>query len=53
MPKLDREQLISIAALTLLLSCACWRWERRSKARSDAVREVTERREMLSRLETR
>src|SRR5882724_4039850 len=42
MPKLDREQAISVAALALLLL-----------ARADAVREASERREILSRLEAK
>jgi general secretion pathway protein M len=53
MPKLDREQLISVAALALLLFVCVLAVGTSLQARSDAVREVTERREMLSRLETR
>jgi general secretion pathway protein M len=51
--KLDREQAISIAALSLLLlACVC-AVELSFQARSDAVEEFTERREALSRLEAR
>jgi general secretion pathway protein M len=52
-PKLDREQLISVAALALLLSACVLAVGSSLQARSDAVREASERREMLSRLETR
>jgi len=53
MLKLDREQLISVAALMgLLLLCVCG-VGLSLQARADAVREDSERREMLSRLEAR
>jgi general secretion pathway protein M len=49
--KLDREQVISVAALSLLLLvCAC-AVELSFQARSDAVQEFTERSETISRLE--
>jgi general secretion pathway protein M len=51
--KLDREEAISIAVLfLLLLACAC-AVELSVQARSDAVQELTERREAFSRLEAR
>jgi len=53
MPKLDREQVISIAALALLLLACLLAVGLSVEARSDAVREASERREMLSRLQTR
>jgi general secretion pathway protein M len=52
-PKLDREQLISVAALVLLLSVCVFAVGTSLQARSDAAREVSERREMLSRLESK
>jgi hypothetical protein len=53
MPKLDREQLISVAALALLLSACLFAVGTSLQARSDAAHELSERREMLSRLETK
>ena len=53
MPKLDREQAISVAALALLLLLCVSVLGLLLQARSDAVREASERREMLSRLEAR
>jgi general secretion pathway protein M len=51
--KLDREQAISIAALSLLLlACAC-AVELSFQARSDAVEEFTERLDALSRLDAK
>jgi len=51
--KLDREQVISIAALFLLLLVCAGAVELSIRARSDAVQEFTERSEALSRLEMR
>jgi hypothetical protein len=51
--KLDREQVISIAALFLLLLVSAGAVELSIRARSDAVQEFTERSEALSRLEMR
>jgi general secretion pathway protein M len=51
--KLDREQLLSVAAFALLFSACVFAVGSSLQARSDAVREVSERREMLSRLETK
>jgi hypothetical protein len=53
MPKLDREQSISVAALAALLMLCVYAVGLLLQARSDAVREGSERREMLSRLEAR
>jgi general secretion pathway protein M len=53
MPKLDREQVMAVGALALLLLfCACM-VGLPLQARSDAVKEAYQRREMLSRLEAR
>jgi general secretion pathway protein M len=53
MPRLDREQAISVAVLALLLlTCVCV-MGLLFQARADAVREISERRETLSRLEAR
>src|SRR5882672_5302110 len=53
MPRLDREQAISAAALVLLLlACVCV-VGLLFQARSDAAREAFERREILSRLEAK
>lgn len=51
--KLDREQVISLAALSLLLLACLCAVELSMQARSDAVREFTERSEVVSRLEAR
>jgi general secretion pathway protein M len=51
--KLDREQLISVAALALLLMACVLAVELSVHARSDAAHELAERREALSRLEAR
>ena len=51
--KLDREQLISVAALALLLMVCVVAVELSFHARSDAAQERTERREALSRLEAK
>jgi hypothetical protein len=53
MPKLNREQATSVAALVLLLVLCVYVVGVLLQARSDAVREVLERREMISRLETK
>jgi general secretion pathway protein M len=53
MPKLDREQAISVAALALLLLLCMSVLGLLLQARSDAVREASERREILSRLEAK
>jgi general secretion pathway protein M len=53
MPRLDREQAISIAALALLLLLCVYGVGLLLGVRSDAVREASERREMLSRLEAK
>jgi general secretion pathway protein M len=53
MPKLDREQAISVAALALLLLLCVSVLGLLLQARSDAVREASERREILSRLEAK
>jgi general secretion pathway protein M len=53
MPKLDREQAISVAALALLLLTGVCAMGLLFQARADAVRESSERREILSRLEAR
>ena len=53
MLKLDREQAISVAALALLLFVSVYVMGALLQARSDAVREDSERREMLSRLEAK
>jgi general secretion pathway protein M len=53
MPRLDREQAISVAAVALLLlSCVCG-MALLFQARADAAQEMSERRETLSRLEAR
>jgi general secretion pathway protein M len=53
MPRLDREQAISVAVLVLLLLVSASVVGMSLQARSDAVREISERGEMLSRLEAR
>jgi general secretion pathway protein M len=53
MPRLDREQVISIAALMMLLLLGMFAVGLLLQARSDADREASERREILSRLEDR
>jgi general secretion pathway protein M len=53
MPRLDREQAISVAVFALLLLALLSVMGMSLQARSDAVRESSERREMLSRLEAR
>jgi hypothetical protein len=53
MPKLDREQVISVAVLVLLLLVSVSVMGISLQARADAARESSERREMLSRLEAR
>ncbi len=53
MPRLEREQAISVAALVLLLSVCVGMMGVLVQARADAVREISERREMLSRLEAK
>jgi general secretion pathway protein M len=53
MPKLDREQAISVAVFVLLLLVSVSVMGMSLQARADAVRESSERREMLSRLEAR
>ena len=53
MPRLDREQAISVAALTMLVVLCMCIVGLPLQARSDAVREASERHEMLSRLETK
>jgi CHASE1-domain containing sensor protein len=53
MPKLDREQAISVAVLVLLLLVSVSVMGMSLQARADAARESFERREMLSRLEAR
>jgi general secretion pathway protein M len=52
-PKLDREQSISVAVFALLLLACVLAVGSSLQARSDAVREASERSEMLSRLEGR
>jgi general secretion pathway protein M len=51
--KIDREQAISIAALALLLLGCLGAMDVSVRARSEAVQELTERREALSRLEAK
>jgi general secretion pathway protein M len=51
--KLDREQLMSVVALALLLMACVLAVELSVQARSDAANEFSERREALSRLEAR
>lgn len=51
--KLDREQLLSVAVLSLLLLVCVSAVELSFRARADAVQELTERRETLSRLEAK
>src|ERR1700749_3380681 len=53
MPRLDREQAISAAALALLLLLCVYGVGLLLGVRSDAVREAYERREMLTRLEAK
>ena len=53
MPKLDREQANSLAALALLLLLCVSVLGLLFQARADAVREASERREILSRLEAK
>jgi len=53
MPRLDREQAISVAGFVLLLLALLSVMGMSLQSRSDAVRESSERREMLSRLEAR
>ena len=53
MPKLDREQTLSVAALALLLLLCVSVVGVLLQARSDAVREASERREALARLEAK
>jgi general secretion pathway protein M len=53
MPKLDREQIISAAVLALLLLTCVYGVGLLLGVRSEAVKEASERREMLSRLEAR
>jgi hypothetical protein len=53
MPKLEREQAISVAVLFLLLLVLVSVMGMSLQARADAVRENSERREMISRLEAR
>src|SRR2546425_13368610 len=53
MPKLDRERAISLAALALLLLLCMSVLGLLFQARADAVREASERREILSRLEAK
>ena len=53
MPRLDREQAISVGALVLLLLVSVSVVGMLFQARSDAVQESSERREMLSRLEAK
>ena len=53
MVKLDREQLISVAVLALLLLACVGAVELSFRARSDVAQELTERREALSRLEAK
>jgi len=51
--KLDREQAVSVAVLALLLLACVFAVGLSFLSRSDAGRELAERREMLSRLQTR
>ena len=53
MPTLEREQVIAVAVLVLLLLVSVSVMGMSLQARADAVRESSERREMLSRLEAR
>jgi general secretion pathway protein M len=53
MPRLDREQSMSIAALAALLLLCLYVVGMLLQARADAAGEASERREMLSRLEAR
>jgi general secretion pathway protein M len=53
MPRLDLERAISVAALALLLLVCVSVVGLSFQARSDAVREASERREILSRLESK
>jgi general secretion pathway protein M len=52
-PRLDREQTISVAAFFLLLLLCAYVVGLLLEVRSDVVREASERREMLSRLEAK
>lgn len=53
LPQLDREQLVSVAALALLLFICLCTLGFVFQARHDAADELAQRRELLSRLETR
>ena len=53
MPKLDREQVLSVAALALLLLLCVSVVGVLLQARADAVREASERHEILARLEAK
>jgi general secretion pathway protein M len=53
MPRLDREQALSVAAIVLLLLLCVYGVGVSLQGRSDAAKEASERHEMLSRLETR
>ena len=53
MPRLDREQAISVAVLVLLLLVSASVVGMSFQTRADAVQESSERREMLSRLEAK
>jgi hypothetical protein len=53
MPRLDREQAVSVAALALLLLSCVYVVGLLLQVRADAVSEASERREMLSRLEAK
>jgi general secretion pathway protein M len=53
MPRLDREQAVSVAALALLLSLCVYVVGLLLQVRADAVSEASERHEMLSRLEAK
>jgi general secretion pathway protein M len=53
MPRLDREQVISVAVLVLLLLVSVSVVGVLFQTRADSVQEISERREMLSRLEAK
>ena len=53
MPRLDREQAVSVAVLALLLLACVFAAGLSVHMRSDAGRELAERRELLSRLQTK
>src|SRR6266852_7800910 len=53
MPRLDREQAISVAVLVLLLLVSASAVGMLLQTRADALQESSERREMLSRLEAK